>query len=173
MTDEEPQGTGSTTQPPQMSETQTALNKFNFKNKGFVIAVVAVVVVVAAAVAFILLGQGRSDSGDGYVLSNQKLETVDGSRCITGSVKNTSGHEETFVIRWKLFDSDGEQVGSSMAFAEDVPDGASAPVEGLLLPNDTDDTLEIDGMVESFELEGVYLMKEENARLQAQIAALS
>lgn len=171
--DGEPQETGPSAQPAQTSEMQTALNKFNLKNKGFVIAVVAVIVVVATVIAFILLGQGRSDSGDGYVLSNQKLETVDGSRCITGTVKNTSGHEETFVVGWKLFDSGGKQVGSSMAFAEDVPDGASAPVKGLLLPDDANDISEIDGMVKSFELEGVYLMKEENARLQAQIAALS
>lgn len=136
----------------------------------------AVVVFGIAIAAFVLLGQGKTDTGDGYVLSNQKIETVDGYKTVTATIKNTSGHVETFMVNWNVFDSNGERTGGVMGLSEELPDGGSARIEGLYLPDSEYskyDVLSRGEEIDSFELDGVGLMKEENARLGAQIAALA
>ena len=144
------------------------LNKVDFKNKkviGAIVAVVAVIIVIAEAM---FLTQGKTDSGDGYVLSGQKLEIVDGMKTITGTIKNTSGHEESFMVTWKVFDASGNELGQAMGATDSIPNGGSAPIEGILL-TDLDD----EDAVSSFELEGVFLLKQETAALRAQLNALS
>lgn len=143
------------------------LKKVDFKNKKVIAAIVAVVVVAIVIAAAMFLMQGKTDTGDGYVLSNQKIGVVDGLKTITSTVKNTSGHEESFMITWKVLDSAGNELGQAMGVAENVPDGGSAPVEGILL-TDLDD----EDAVASFELEGVVLLKQETAALKAQLSAL-
>ena len=136
----------------------------------------AVVVIGIAIAAFVLLGQGKTDTGEGYVLSNQKIETVDGYKTVTATIKNTSGHVETFMVNWNVFDSNGERTGGVMGLSEELPDGGSARIEGLYLPDSEYskyDVLSRGEEIDSFELDGVGLMKEENARLEAQIAALA
>lgn len=158
------------------SDSGIALDKIDFKNRKFLIAIVAVVVIGIAIAAFVLLGQGKTDTGDGYVLSNQKIETVDGYKTVTATIKNTSGHVETFMVNWNVFDSNGERTGGVMGLSEELPDGGSARIEGLYLPDSEYskyDVLSRGEEIDSFELDGVGLMKEENARLEAQIAALA
>lgn len=156
----------------QHSDSGAALDKIDFKNRKFLIAIVAVVVFGVAIAAFVLFGQGKTDTGDGYVLSNQKIETVDGVKAITGVIENTCGHEETFMITWSVFDADGNEIGSSMATTEDLADGASARVVGVFLPGDNSSVLSFDERASSFELDSVLLLKAENARLQAQISSM-
>lgn len=159
----------------QRAGSEAALDKIDFKNRKFLIAIVAVVVIGAAIALFMLLGQGKTDTGDGWVLSNQKIETVEGYKTVTAQIKNTSGHVEVFMVNWNVFDASGEQTGTVMGLSEELPDGSSARIEGVYLPDSEYskyDILSHGEEINSFELEGVGLINEANARLEAQIAAL-
>lgn len=151
-----------------LDDLEFKLNKVDFKNKKVIAAIVAVVVVVVVIAAAMFLTQGKTDTGDGYVLSNQKIETIDGLKTITGTIKNTSGHEESFMVTWKVLDASGNELGQAMGATDSIPNGGSAPIEGILL-TDLDD----EDAVSSFELEGVFLLKQETAALKAQLNALS
>lgn len=172
----QPKGPASASAAQTESGSETAIDKVNFKGRKAIFAIVALIVIVAVIAAFLLLNQGKTDNGDGYVLSNQKIESVDGSKTVTAVIKNTSGHDETFMVNWVVFDADGEQTRTVMGITEEIPDGGSARVEGLYLP-DSDyskyDILSNGEEINSFELDGVGLMKEANARLEAQLAALA
>ena len=168
----QPKEAATASSPQTESGSETALDKVDFKSRKAIVAIVAAIIVVAVVAAFVLLNQGKTDTGDGYVLSNQKIETVDGSKTVTGTIKNTCGREETFMITWTVFDADGNEIGSAMAAAGDLADGASTRVRGVYLPGDDYDVWSFDEKASSFELDSVLLLKAENARLQAQLSSL-
>lgn len=124
---------------------------------------------VASTVALLLCitgcaSQGKTDSGEGYEISNQRIEESDGLPVIAGTAKNTSGQTETLMIAWKLYDENGGEIGTALATAEDLADGSSADFEGLALADFES--------IKSFELDNVVFLKAENNRLQGEIDKL-
>ncbi len=111
---------------------------------------------------------GKTDTGDGYEISNQALTKGENDLdYLHAVVKNTCGRTETLLMGWDLFDKDGNKIGTALGGAEELPDGETAEVEAIVMPDDSDMIGEMSEHVASFELSGVYFMKEENARLEA------
>lgn len=131
-------------------------------------------VILACVVALGLAGLtgcvgGKTDVGDGYEISNQRIGAEEGSSLsyIQCTVKNTCGREETFLVTFDLFDKNGTKIGTAFGNAEDVPDGQAADLNALIIPDDMDNFLEIGNMVDSWDLLGVGFMKAETAAAQA------
>lgn len=140
---------------------------------------------VASTVALLLCitgcaSQGKTDSGEGYEITNQRIEEIDGSSAIVGTAKNTSGRTETLMIGWRLFDENANEVGTAVAIVENIENDSTMDFEAIMLPDsdkipptdnasDRADYLLYAKHVKSFEVDNVHFLKSENAALQNEI----
>lgn len=138
-------------------------------NRKKAFGIIIAVIIIAIIVALLFLGsQGKTDSGDGYKITDQKIETIDSLPYITGRVNNTCGRKETIAMTWHLYNSSGTEIGTALGAAENIDAGETADFKAIVILNDINaDPSEI----ASFELSGVTFLKQENAKLQAEIDA--
>ena len=69
-----------------------------------------------AALTFTLVGcgeSGKSETGDGYKIENEKLVNKDGDAYISGYITNTTDAEDTILISWYAYDSGKNGIGTA------------------------------------------------------------
>ena len=134
---------------------QSPLAKVDFKNKktiGIIVAIVAVIIVIAIVV---FTGQGKTDVGNGYELTNQKIAKDEvGLTQIEGNIKNTNPYAGSFFIGWDLYDKDGKLIGYAIASTDDLEPDEVARFEAVTIGSDIDaeDPLAFEDNIASFEL---------------------
>ena len=151
----------------------TSLKSFkkpDLKDKKTLGIVAGLIVLLVVIVVVVFASQGKTDSGEGYEISNQRIETIDGYTGITAKAKNTCGRTETLFVTWNLYDSSGGKIGTAMGVVEDIADGQTKDLKGILLPSNGElDNSKFADQVKSFELDEVTFLKAENQRLSSEI----
>lgn len=94
--------------------------------KATIIAVsVVVALLLVLGIALLSAPKGTTDVGKGYEVSGQRIAFSDGAYVMTGSVKNTTGHDEAFTLTWQVFDKDDQEIGQASVTVGALKDGQS------------------------------------------------
>lgn len=85
-----------------------------------------------------LVACGDSVKGEGYEITNQRMEVTasgsDANVTIKGTLTNTLKEEETPVVVYSILDENGKRIAAATYFADDMPAGSSVDFETTLMP---------------------------------------
>lgn len=81
---------------------------------------------------------GKTQKGEGYEISNERIEITssgsDADVVIKGTLTNTLKVEETPAICYSIYDESGERIAFAIYNAADMPAGSSVDFETIMIP---------------------------------------
>lgn len=85
-----------------------------------------------------LVACGKTQKGEGYEISNERIEITssgsDADVVIKGTLTNTLKVEEMPAISYSIYDEAGERIAFAIYYAGDMPAGSSVDFETTMVP---------------------------------------
>lgn len=102
------------------------------KKAAIITSCVAAAILLVVVVIVLSMPKGTTDTGEGYEISGQRIAYANGSYFMKGVAKNTTGHQEAFSLKWKVYDKDEQEIGQASVMVGPLEDGQSQEFEAQI-----------------------------------------
>lgn len=111
---------------PTAQNTTSDSKKFSKRKKIIIIASSVIgALLLVTLIAVLSAPKGKTDIGEGYEISGQRIAFTQGVYVIKGVAKNTTDHADAFTMTWKVFDKDEQEIGQAQITTGLIKSGES------------------------------------------------